>query len=66
MSNGEERSNNKDTCPSRISFAVLEVMSLGYVEDGMWIERCREECHQSNDLEHVGIKLSNKLEERQI
>ena len=67
MSNAEDWSSsvNKDTCllsrPKRISFAVLEVMSVYYGETGMQIERCREDCYDLSNLQAAGEKLSHKF-----
>ena len=37
---------------------LLEIMSLYYYEAGMWIERCRGDCHDSCRLHAVGEQHS--------
>ena len=67
MSNAEDRSDSVDidTClvsrPKRISFAVLEVMSLYYGEAGMRIKRCKEDCHDIRNLQAAAEQLSQKF-----
>ena len=67
MSNAEERSSsvNDDTCllsrHKRISFAIIEVMSLYYGEGDMPIERCRKGRYNLSNLQAVGIQLFPKL-----